>query len=101
VLEKARQDVLPPTWITDTRVRAACLAKGPAAAMLAMRQGCTMNVWVNERLWRGWSQTGLSPRVNGRGQILWFGTVRGNRTLMAVVMPMRVDRPHSVWLVES
>ena len=57
--------------------------------------------WINAKVWSAWSDTGLRPHLNSRGQVVWFGDVRGNRTLLAVVMPGRVDGSARVWTTRS
>jgi hypothetical protein len=46
---------------------------------------------VNSKALTAWFGTGLQPQLNARGQVLWYGTVRGRETLFGIVMPVRID----------
>jgi len=90
VLTRARTDVAP-TLALDTVHR---LVNDPESEDRVALIGTSYTgpyIGVNANLWEAWRRTGLSPAVSCGGRyLLWFGTVRGKRTLFAVVMPMIV-----------
>lgn len=60
---------------------------GKPVALVSSR---TLLAAFNLRAWTTWQTLGLHPVLNVKGQSVWYGTVRGKRTLFGVINPVRL-----------
>lgn len=97
VLTNARVGVIKSPAV-DTGIRAVHSYRPDEAMLLASGNRYT---WLNVKLWQPWQAVGLTPHLNRGGQILWFGAVRGNRTLMAVMQGVVIRHPDAVSLATA